>query len=113
MAFREIKPDPLVGLYSDDAPKTSAVSTISRKFKIPSLDLDNKANLQVVTFLMFRIVIVVALVWFGLSASGSNFGPAAGKFKGDLAIVFYQWGIGYLLAMVGVVVGYDTVKRFI
>lgn len=50
------------------------------------------------------------LVWFGLTSTGSFFIPAT-KFGGWLAGVFYGWQAGNLMAMIGVVLIYDAIKR--
>lgn len=50
------------------------------------------------------------LIWFGLSSTGSYFIPAT-KFGGFLAGLFYGWQAGTFLAMIGVVLIYDAIKR--
>lgn len=50
------------------------------------------------------------LVWFGLTSTGSYF-ISATKFGGFLAGLFYGWQFGNLLAMVGIVLIYDSIKR--
>ena len=50
------------------------------------------------------------LIWFGLTNTGSYFIPAT-KFGGFLAGLFYGWQFGNLLAMIGIVLIYDSVKR--
>lgn len=52
----------------------------------------------------------IILIVFGLTNTGSYFTPV-GQFKGTLADIFYGWQAGNLMAMVGVVLIYDAVKR--
>jgi hypothetical protein len=114
MSFREVNNrEPLEELYEKDkhgnitAPKKKRVT-----LSLPTLDLDNKVNLEIVKFVVFRSVVIVALLWFGVTSSGSFAGPAAGKFSGDLAHIFYEWQIGTVLAGIGLIIGYDTIKHF-
>lgn len=50
------------------------------------------------------------MIWFGLTSTGSYFIPAT-KFGGFLAGLFYGWQFGNLIAMVGIVLIYDAIKR--
>lgn len=52
----------------------------------------------------------IILILFGLTSYGSFYLPTS-KFGGVLADIFYGWQFGNLLAMVGVVLIYDAVKR--
>lgn len=52
----------------------------------------------------------IILIVFGLTNTGSYFTPV-GQFKGTLADIFYGWQAGNLMAMVGVVLIYDAIKR--
>jgi hypothetical protein len=49
-------------------------------------------------------------IWFGLTSTGSYF-ISATRFGGFLAGLFYGWQFGNLLAMVGIVLIYDAIKR--
>jgi hypothetical protein len=55
-------------------------------------------------------VIGAVLIYFGLTSTGSYYMPAS-RFAGDLATVFYQYQIGVLLSMVGVVLIYDAIRK--
>lgn len=119
MATREVKSEELLESLLEPAtptPTTYLPTTPKPhlpKLSLPHLNLDDKVNFEIVKYLVVRIVIISFLLWFGLTSTGSINGPAFGRFSGDLARVFYQWQFGNLLAMIGVVVAYDTVKRFI
>lgn len=80
----------------------------SLRFSLPSLHIE-KIPYKYAAYLAIRIAIALFLIWFGLTSTGSFYGPVSGKFGGDLAVWFYQYQLGTLLAMVGVVIGYDTV----
>jgi hypothetical protein len=49
-------------------------------------------------------------VWFGLTSTGSYY-TTASRFAGDLATVFYGYQLGTLMAIVGVLLVYDSVRR--
>jgi hypothetical protein len=49
-------------------------------------------------------------IYFGLTQTGSYYTPAS-RFAGDLATVFYGYQLGTLMAMVGVVLIYDAIRR--
>jgi hypothetical protein len=50
------------------------------------------------------------LIVFGLTNTGSYYTPI-GQFRGMLADIFYGWQAGNLIAMVGVILIYDSIKR--
>jgi hypothetical protein len=52
----------------------------------------------------------LAMIYFGLTTSGSYYQPAT-HFSGDLATLFYVYQLGTLIAMAGVVLVYDAVRR--
>ena len=57
-----------------------------------------------------KLVVAVIMVILGIVLGGSYFGPAAGKFGGMLATVFYQWQIGTILIIAGMILAYDTLR---
>ena len=85
---------------------------VKKRLAFPSLDLDNKANLNHAINLGGRIVVCIAFIWFGLTAQGSVNGPGMYKYTGELALVFYRWQLGTLIAGIGMLVGYDTFKKY-
>lgn len=112
MSVREIHKEEILETLLEPVTPAITPSTL-QKLSLPHMNLEDKVNFEIVKYLGVRIILVVFLVWFGLTSTGSINGPAYGKFGGDLARLFYQWQIGNLLAMIGVVIAYDTVKRFI
>jgi hypothetical protein len=51
------------------------------------------------------------LIVFGLTNTGSFYTPATIFDSGILADIFYGWQAGNLIAMVGVILIYDAIKR--
>ena len=109
MAFREIQPD--FDPYDPTVSHTATPSKIPR-FSIPHLNLDDPANLQNVKFLLTRIIVSAALIWFGATSTGSFFGAAAGRYGGDMARIFYQWQVGTILVSIGICILYDTCRHY-
>ena len=109
MATREISKEEYWGdrLTLDNKPVKQRL-----KFPIPTLDLDNKENLNNVLNLAGRIVVALILIWFGFTSTGSYSGPSAAKFTGELAILFYHWGLGNIIGGIGLLVAYDTYRQY-
>ena len=56
------------------------------------------------------ISVGILLIYLGLTTSGSYYQPAT-HFSGDLATIFYVYQLGTLIAMAGVVLVYNAVRR--
>lgn len=117
MVFREIRPtwDIENLLEPEDHTEQIREGTHSSKllsFSKFSISFPNvPINIQTAIFLCVRIAIIAGLVWFGAATSGTFYGPISGKFTGVLATVFYTYQFGTLLEVVGLIVGYDTIKN--
>jgi hypothetical protein len=74
--------------------------------------LDTKFDFAIMKFIAVRMILVGVLIGFGWMLSGSFFGPVSGRFTGFLAVVFYQWGVGFFMAMLGMIIAYDTIRTF-
>lgn len=74
--------------------------------------VDRFGNYAIIWTLLSRAFIVTVLVGFGLLLSGSYFGAGTGRLTEIWAVLFYQLGLGYLMAMIGVVIAYDTYRTF-
>jgi len=77
-------------------------------FHLPKLPKLEGSRVWQVIKLGIKVLIGCALIYLGLTTTGSFFGPASGKFAGDLAMVFYRYQLGNLVAMAGVIVIYDA-----
>ena len=108
MGIREVSKEELW----QDRLTATAPKTIKQRLRFPSLDLDNKENLNHVISLGSRILITIGFIWFGLTAQGSINGPGMYKYTGELAMVFYRWQLGTFIAGIGMLVGYDTFKKY-
>lgn len=62
--------------------------------------------------LLIRLIISGILIYFGITTSGSYFGAVSARLTGDFARLFYSWGMGYLMAMIGLIIVYDTYKHY-
>jgi hypothetical protein len=87
--------------------------TAQRTITIPSVTLPtlNTTNAKKYGIALVKMAIAIVFIWFGLTSTGSFFGPASSKFAGQLAQVFYVFQVGTLLAMIGVVLAYDAISR--
>ena len=56
------------------------------------------------------IFIGCAMIWFGLTTSGSYYEPES-RMSGFLSQVWYIWQMGTLMAMAGTILVYDAIKR--
>lgn len=97
--FDPTDPSPLF-----DDPSDHIVNTVNRVSLSPQEAFIRTAKI----FAPMGVGII--LIVFGLTNTGSYFTPV-GQFKGTLADIFYGWQAGNLMAMVGVVLIYDAVKR--
>ena len=84
-----------------------------KKIKLPSIAFPevNATNSKKIGMAMVKLAVSVILIWFGLTSTGSYFGPASGRFGGQLAQIFYQYQIGSLVCMFGVVILYDAITK--
>ena len=84
-----------------------------KKIKLPSIAFPevNATNSKKIGMAMVKLAVSVILIWFGLTSTGSYFGPASGKFGGQLAQIFYQYQLGSLICMFGVVLIYDAITK--
>ena len=86
------------------------------KGKLSSLNFNFrmfKINKPLIKSLAIRIPVIAILLWFGITTAGSYFGPASGKFSGELANLFYVSQVGNLLIILGCIIGYDTVRKLL
>jgi hypothetical protein len=133
LAFREIRPQATQDISDlfEDAPPTppskkvepvkldshfrlpgwdrSVPKVTKKRFSFPTIDTTNYKKFGIA---LLKVGIGCFLIWFGASSSGSAFGPASGKFGGQLAQVFYVYQVGMLLAMIGVIFIYDAINKF-
>lgn len=58
-----------------------------------------------------KIVAGIIMIFFGLTSTGSFYTPAS-KFGGVLASIFYEWQVGTLVAIIGCILIYDSLKTF-
>jgi hypothetical protein len=113
MAFREIFQDPLESLFEPSTEgEVQPAKTVKPKLALPTLNLKDSDNIKLLVFTGSRVLLAGFLVVVGLWASGTINATPSARFSGELARIVYLWQFGNLLAMVGVVLGYDTLKRF-
>lgn len=74
--------------------------------KIDFKSLDPRLALKIAIPILGGIV----LIWFGLTTTGSYF-ETSSRFGGILSVIWYGWQLGNLLAMIGVILIYDSIKR--
>jgi uncharacterized membrane protein len=84
--------------------KVSAIKSV-----LPKLDL-KRIDPRLAICIVAPIIAGVGLIWFGLTTTGSFWTPAT-KFGGSLALIWYGYQLGNLLAMIGTVLIYDAIKR--
>jgi hypothetical protein len=83
-------------------------ATKTPRFKAPSLAISfDKKKLG---RLIGQGAIGLIMIYFGLTSTGSYFTPAS-RFTKELAGAFYTYQLGTLVAMVGVVLIYDAIRR--
>lgn len=58
-----------------------------------------------------KVVAGLIMIFFGLTSTGSFYAPAS-KFGGILASIFYEWQVGTLVAIIGCILIYDSLKTF-
>ena len=100
--------DPVIPVREPVTPVTPVKHTL--QFSLPSLPKLN--NFKVGIIPVVKVGVSLLLIWFGLTSTGSYYGPATGKFSGLLAQIFYQYQAGMLLAMVGLLVIYATLRDY-
>jgi hypothetical protein len=61
-------------------------------------------------FFIVRIVLGIAMVGFGIYTSGSYYGSAITKYSGDMAMLFYRYQLGMILAFAGMILVYDALR---
>jgi hypothetical protein len=94
-------------------PPTQPTHPTQRQITLPSITIPelNTSNAKRYGIAMVKGAVAIVLIWFGLTSTGSYFGPASGKFSGQLAQVFYQYQLGTLVACCGIVLAYDAISR--
>jgi hypothetical protein len=90
--------------------RTTFQNTVSVPTSRMSLHLPKFESGLFLTFFIVRIVLGIAMVGFGIYTSGSYYGPAIGKFSGDLAMLFYRYQLGMVIAFAGMIVVYDALR---
>src|SRR5512137_896422 len=97
-------------LQQHQQPVPAYVEPQEKKRRLPTITLPkiDTSNSKKIGIAMVKLAVSVILIWFGLTSTGSYFGPASGKFGGQLAQIFYQYQIGSLVCMIGVVIAYDA-----
>jgi hypothetical protein len=101
---RLLHPPQPIPQYVEPQEKKRRLPTIT----LPKIDTSNSKKIG---FAMVKLAVSVILIWFGLTSTGSYFGPASGKFGGQLAQIFYQFQIGTLIACIGIVLVYDAITK--
>ena len=113
MAFREIFQDPIESLFEPvKEGEVQPANPVKQKLALPTLNLKDSENIKLLVFTGSRLIFAGILVLVGLWATGTINGSPPSRFSGDLARIVYLWQFGNLMAMIGVVLGYDTLKRF-
>ena len=74
----------------------------STKISLPSLKFG--------AMITAELAVGLILIAIGISGAGSYYGTPAEKFGGVLAVVFYNYQIGTVLIIAGVVAVYDGIK---
>jgi hypothetical protein len=113
MAFREIFQDPIESLFEPVKDgDVQPAKPIKQKLALPTLNLKDSDNIKLLIFFSSRLAVAGILIIIGLWATGTINGSPPTRFSGELARIIYLWQFGNLMAMIGVIVGYDTLKRF-
>lgn len=131
MGFREIKQpqDPLSELYQNPPAQDGEFIRLERNdplfmperdygagnkwlFRLRQLFRFPMVDTKSIKMVAIRVPVSLLLIYFGITQSGSYFGPASGRFSGALATIFYQWQLGTILAMIGLIVIYDTIRKY-
>jgi hypothetical protein len=113
MGFREILQDPIEALLEPEGQVSTTTIVTKPKLALPSLNLEDATNIKLLIFVGARVILVAFLVIVGLWATGSIYGSPPLRFAGDMARVFYVYQLGTLMAIIGAIIGYDTLKRFL
>jgi hypothetical protein len=84
--------------------------TAQRTITLPSFSL-NRENAKKYGIALVKFSLAAVMIWIGITTTGSYFGPASGKFSGQLAQVFYQFQLGTLVACCGLILAYDAIQK--
>jgi hypothetical protein len=96
--------DPVIPVM-ESAP-SALPSKRTLQFSFPSLPA--LPDLKIIP--VIKIGVSLLLIWFGITSTGSYYGPITGRFAGILAEIFYQYQAGMVMAMVGLLVIYATLR---
>lgn len=77
--------------------------------RIPTLPKLDYGNGIMLTFFVVKLALAAALVYFGLTMTGSYY-VTTSRLQGDLATFAYKYQIGTLIAFIGVMFAYDTIR---
>jgi hypothetical protein len=112
MAFREIKfQQPDENLFEPERPiEQIRAATQSNTFLRLRGFLHHPLALMSV-WIAAELCVAATLVFFGITLGGSYYGPASGRFAGTVATVVYQWQLGTVMIVAGVIAAYDAVKK--
>ena len=109
MAFRDIKQFPVDDNLFEPLQPTQTVRANPLVETLPRFQGFVRNPAALLSFATgVRLIVAVIMVILGIVLGGSYFGPVAGKFGGMLATVFYQWQIGTILIIAGMILAYDT-----
>lgn len=101
--------------YSPDSIPIENFPLVKKRFQFPRLSFPKlykpSFNLKKVGIMVVKDVLGVGLVWFGITNTGSYFGPKSGVFGGFMAELFYRNQFGMILAVIGVLLVYDTLRH--
>jgi hypothetical protein len=112
MAFREIKfQQPDENLFEPEHPiEHIRAATQTNTFLRFRGFLHHPLALMSV-WVAVELIFAAVMVFLGVTFGGSYYGPASGKFTGMLATIFYQWQVGTIITVIGVIAAYDAIKK--
>lgn len=79
------------------------------KPKMPHLPKMDYGNGILIVFFIVKMALAAALVYLGLTITGSYYTPSS-RLAGDLATLAYKYQLGQILAFVGALIAYDTIR---
>ena len=113
MAFREIRqfkqPDENLFEPADTIEKIRAVPQSDTLLRLRGFLHHPLALLSF--WVIVELAVAGILILAGITLGGSYYGPASGRFGGFLATLFYQWQVGTIVLVIGIIAAYDAVKK--